>query len=468
MKSKNINTDTICALSTPAGVSAIAVIRISGKKSIKICEKIFKPADKKIKLSKVRPNSIHLGSICTKDKMIDEVLVSIFKAPMSYTGEDLAEISCHGSAYIQQKIIELLINNGARPAKPGEFTLRAFLNNKFDLSQAEAVADLIASNSKASHELAINQMRGVFSDNIKKLRQKLVNFTSLIELELDFSQEDVEFADRKKFTALLSDIKKETIRLIDSFSLGNVLKHGIPVTIIGRPNVGKSTLLNAILNEDKAIVSDIPGTTRDIIEDTISINGISFRFIDTAGLKESGSDRIENIGIEKTYEKINQASIILYVFDISENTFEEVIKELNDLKKHLNDKSKKFIIIANKTDLIYETPKKFNTLVALETIFISAKRKKNINLISDSLMNYVASQKPNESNVIISNSRHYESLTKVRESIENVEQGIKKGISSDLLTTDIRKAIHYLGEITGEITTSEILDNIFSNFCIGK
>ncbi len=397
---------------------------------------------------------------------------SVFRAPNSYTGEDSIEISCHGSAYIQQKIIELLIKNGLRLAKPGEFTLRAFLNGKFDLSQAEAVADLIASHSKTSHELALNQMRGGFSNKIKQLRQQLVNFASLIELELDFSEEDVEFADRKELKNLLANLKIEISALLDSFKLGNVLKKGIPVAIVGQPNVGKSTLLNAILNEERAIVSEIPGTTRDAIEDTIVIKGVSFRFIDTAGLHDS-TDKIEKIGIERTYEKIDQAKIILYVFDVSKTNYEEIKITLQEFKDHIDQlpeglsQDKKFILIANKTDLLVEAPKGFRSMVEMECIFVSAKRKENINLIVESLSKYVESENITDA-TIVSNTRHYEALSKSLEAIESIEKGFSEGLPSDLIAIDIKTALHHLGEITGEITTNEILGNIFSKFCIGK
>ncbi|MBC8489000.1 MAG: tRNA uridine-5-carboxymethylaminomethyl(34) synthesis GTPase MnmE [Bacteroidetes bacterium] len=465
-------TETICALATPHGSSAIAIIRISGPKSIEVCEKIFKAKNKKIKLSKVNSHTIHFGNILKDLIVLDEVLVSVFRAPNSYTGEDSIEISCHGSAYIQQKIIELLIKNGLRLAKPGEFTLRAFLNGKFDLSQAEAVADLIASHSKTSHELALNQMRGGFSNKIKQLRQQLVNFASLIELELDFSEEDVEFADRKELKNLLTNLKIEISALLDSFKLGNVLKKGIPVAIVGQPNVGKSTLLNAILNEERAIVSEIPGTTRDAIEDTIIIKGVSFRFIDTAGLNDS-TDKIEKIGIERTYEKIDQAKIILYVFDVSKTNYEEIKITLQEFKDHIDQlpeglsQDKKFILIANKTDLLVEAPKGFRSMVEMECIFVSAKRKENINLIVESLSKYVESENITDA-TIVSNTRHYEALSKSLEAIESIEKGFSEGLPSDLIAIDIKTALHHLGEITGEITTNEILDNIFSKFCVGK
>ncbi len=460
------NNDTICAPATPPGPGAIAVIRISGQDSFSVCEKIFKPKKRKTKLSKSPSHTIHFGIIHENENILDEVLVSIFKKPNSYTGEDSVEISCHGSDYIQQKIIELLIKNGVRFAEPGEFTLRAFLNGKFDLSQAEAVADLIASQSKSSHSLALKQMRGGFSDKIKELRQQLLNFSSLIELELDFGEEDVEFADRTELLELLSKLKSEINNLIESFSLGNVMKNGIPVAIIGKPNVGKSTLLNALLNEEKAIVSEIPGTTRDIIEDTIVIKGVSFRFIDTAGLRDGG-DEIETIGIERTHEKIKLASIVLYVFDISSTTIDQIKEVIEDFKNQIKNDNKRLILIGNKIDKLIEMPDGFKDLVELETIFISAKRKENINLITESLLKSIITDDLQDT-AIVTNTRHYDALTKAAEALSNIKNGFNNNLPTDLISIDIRDALHYLGEITGEITTDEILGNIFGRFCIGK
>jgi tRNA modification GTPase len=400
------------------------------------------------------------------EELIDEVLVALFRRPTSYTGEDVIEISCHGSPYIQQKIIELLIAKGARLADPGEFTMRAFLNGKFDLSQAEAVADLIASQSKFAHDLAIDQMRGGFSQKIKALRSELINFASLIELELDFAEEDVEFADRSNLHSILNSLKSEISSLLKSFSVGNVLKTGIPVAIIGKPNVGKSTLLNTILQEEKAIVSEIPGTTRDTIEDTIIIEGMAFRFIDTAGLRLS-DDAIETIGIERTYAKIKQAKILLFVFDVSKGT-EEEMKEILDEHSHLlQDPSKKVILIGNKIDELIEIPQGFKDLVEHETIFVSAKRKQNINMIADSLVKSVDLSHLSDS-TIVSNARHYEALTRSMEAITEIERGFENNVPSDLIAIDIRQALHHLGSITGEISTDDILGNIFSKFCIGK
>lgn len=459
-------TDTICALATPAGTAAIALIRVAGPDAFQITDRIFKPAKASLKINKALTHTLHFGLIKDGDEVVDEVLVSVFKSPNSYSGEDAVEISCHGSPYIQQRIIELLINHGARLARHGEYTMRAFLNGKFDLSQAEAVADLIASNSKSSHDLALEQMRGGFSEKISELRSELVNFASLIELELDFSEEDVEFADRQKILDLLKKLKTEIDNLLHSFKVGNVLKNGIPVAIIGKPNVGKSTLLNTILQEEKAIVSEIPGTTRDSIEDTIIIDGVAFRFIDTAGLRAS-DDKVESIGIERTMEKIQQAKIVLFVFDVATCDIEQV-KEVLDEHRHLiEDPTKRVILVGNKIDQLVEIPKGFKDLVELETIFISAKRKENINLISDSLLKSVNKDQISD-NTIVSNARHYEALSKSLHAIEDVEEGFRQQIPSDLIAIDIRRALHHLGEITGEITTDEILGNIFSNFCIGK
>ncbi|NOX48578.1 MAG: tRNA uridine-5-carboxymethylaminomethyl(34) synthesis GTPase MnmE [Chlorobi bacterium] len=463
---------TICALATPAGNGAIAVVRVSGPDSVSVCEKIFEPAGKHKKLSEEASHTIHLGKIKDEEVMVDEVLLSLFRKPHSYTGEDSVEISCHGSTYIQQKIIELLLKYGLQMARPGEFTLRAFMNGKFDLSQAEAVADLIASRSRASHQLALNQMRGGFSNRIKDLRKELLDFASLIELELDFSEEDVEFADRKDLRALLLKLKSEIEKLKASFKLGNVMKNGVPVAIIGKPNVGKSTLLNAILNEDKALVSEIPGTTRDTIEDVLNIQGQSFRFIDTAGLRDS-SDKIENMGIQRTFEKIDSAKVILYVFDVSTTNCQEIKDDLKEFEEHISHlpgsvlKDKKFILIANKTDQLVEAPKGFKSLVEMECIFISAKRKENVNLIIDKLSTLIEKEEYEDLS-IVSSLRHFEALSKSLEAVEAIEKAFEENLPSDLVAIDIKQALHYLGEITGQVTTDEILGNIFSRFCVGK
>ncbi|MGM0613287.1 MAG: tRNA uridine-5-carboxymethylaminomethyl(34) synthesis GTPase MnmE [Bacteroidota bacterium] len=458
--------DTICALATAGGSAAIAVIRISGPQTFPVLEEIFCPATKNKKISEVNGQTLHFGRICKDKEVIDEVMLSVFRQPHSYTGEDVAEISCHGSVYIQQRIIELLLAKGIRLAEPGEYTMRAFMNDKMDLAQAEAVGDLIASQSQSQHQLAMQQMRGGYSQTMKNLRTQLLDFTSLIELELDFSEEDVEFADRNKFLQLIEEIKTETHKLIASFKTGNVLKKGIPVAIIGKPNSGKSTLLNALLNEERAIVSEIPGTTRDVIEDSIIIDGISFRFIDTAGLRET-SETVESMGVERTYNKIEQASIVLYLFDASRTPLEEIKAELDEFKAHTDVSQKRFVILGNKTDMLERSPKHFSELVDMETIFISAKRRENLKLITDSLLKSV-DQDQLENDTVVSSARHHEALLKAYQAMESVESGMKQGIPSDLLSIDLRSALHHIGSITGDISTDEILGNIFSRFCIGK
>jgi tRNA modification GTPase len=463
---KEIKSDTICALSTPPGIGAIAVIRLSGPAAFTVCNGIFRPHIKRTSLLKAKSHTIHYGSVLDGKELVDEVLISLFRSPHSYTGEDIIEISCHGSPYIQQRILELLMSKDVRLAKPGEFTLRAFLNGKFDLSQAEAVADLISSRSGASHGLAIQQMRGGFSKKISELRGKLVDLTSLIELELDFSEEDVEFVDRSDLMLLLKEIETEILTLIKSFTLGNVLKHGIPVAIIGKPNVGKSTILNAILNEERAIVSEIPGTTRDTIEDTIVIGGFSFRFIDTAGLR-AAENKIESIGIEKTWKKIGEASIILYVFDVREDSFADVMEAMKEFREVTESKTKHLILVGNKTDELKVLPTGFRQFVEYDTVFVSGKRKENIHLIAETLLKKIRKTET-RGEVIISNARHFEALKKTHQSIREIYRGLKSNVSPDLLSTDIRKALYHLGEITGEITNEEILGNIFNRFCIGK
>ncbi len=459
--------DIICAPATASGVAAIAIIRLSGSGSFDLAEKIFIPKKKGLDFSGILSHRMTLGHIVSGDIMIDEVLLTKFVAPDSYTGDDMVEVSCHGSPYIQQQILQLMIDRGSRMARSGEFTMRAFLNGRLDLSQAEAVADLIASNSEAMRDLALRQLRGHFSKRISGLRQKLLEFASLIELELDFSEEDLEFADRTQLRQLLTDIDGEVNRLCESFAAGNALKQGIPVAIIGKPNVGKSTLLNALLNEERAIVSEIPGTTRDAIEDTITINGIAFRFIDTAGLRES-SEPIECVGIERTYEKIRQASIILYLFDVSETGLEEISETISDFRERVGEEDKRLILLANKIDLMEEIPHHFRNLVDLETIFVSAKRKENIEMITDSLVQSVDTASCNQHAVLVTNSRHYEALSKAAESVLAVRQGLDDGISGDLLAIDLRGALYHLGSITGEVTSDEILGEIFGRFCIGK
>ena len=457
--------DTICALATPAGTGAIAVIRVSGTKTYAMLEKLFHPYGN-IDFSAIESHKVVLGQLLEKDKPVDEVLVTKFTNPHSYTGEDVVEISCHGSWFIQQEILRVLMDNGCRMASPGEFTLRAFLNGKMDLSQAEAVADLIASNSATSHTIAFRQMRGHFSKRIQQLRAQLLDFAALIELELDFSEEDVEFANRDKLIDLLDTMSTELTQLIESFAMGNVLKNGIPVAIIGKPNVGKSTLLNAIFNEEKALVSDIPGTTRDTIEDVLVIEGVSFRFIDTAGLRDS-DDTIESMGIERTYEKIRQASIILYMFDAG-TPQEEINETIAEFREKIDDNDKRLILIANKIDLLEEIPHNFKNLVELETLFVSAKRKENINMINETLLKSVSVGVEEANQSVVASSRHYQALIETLKSLEMVHQGVHQNVSGDLLSSDLRAALHHLGTITGEITNDELLGNIFGRFCIGK
>lgn len=462
------NDDTICAVSTPYGTGAISIIRLSGKDAFRIAEKIWKQKNEKSNFNELKNHHAYLGNIFSEDGiLLDEAIMILYKSPDSYTTEDVVEFSCHGSTFIQNQLMQLLIRNGARTAQPGEFTLRAFLNGRIDLTQAEAIADLISSGSQAVHRLAMQQMRGGFSNKIKELRDKLLNFSSMLELELDFSEEDVEFANRKDLSELLANIQSHISNLLESYKTGNILKSGIPVTIAGKPNAGKSTLLNIFLNEDKAIVTDIPGTTRDAIEDTMVISGITFRFIDTAGLRE-GKDIIENIGIEKTYEKIEKASIVIYIFDISESTIDEIKKTILDFNKNFIGKNKKLIVVANKTDLLVESPKGFRKLTEFEPVFISAKRRENINLIIEKLIAYASAEMNMEEGNIITTSRHYESLLKAHGSIETAQNGLANQSPTDLIASDIRSALHYLAEITGEVTTEEILGNIFSKFCIGK
>jgi tRNA modification GTPase len=462
---------TITAIATSPGMGAIAVIRLSGKEAIKICEKVFIPSAKGKILSNEPAYTIHHGKVVDKSKIIDQVLVSLFKSPNSYTGEDIVEISCHGSTLIQQQILELLIRNGATHAQPGEFTLRSFLNGKMDLSQAEAVADLIASSSEAARRVAIDQMRGGFSNHLKQLREQLLHFISLIELELDFSEEDVEFANRDQLFTLIQEISTHTNKLLESFKLGNVIKTGVPVTIAGKPNVGKSTLLNRLLNDDKAIVSEIAGTTRDSIEDTININGVNFRFVDTAGLRDT-TDTIEALGIERTYIKISQALIVLMLLDARE-AVEVLLNDVQNVHQSLRE-NQRMIILINKADLTDHDHLKLaedalsHRYSNCKTIQLSAKHGLNLEVLEQELADEYSPSLVNSDAVVITNARHYESLLKAQENLERVSVGLKNSLPSDLLAMDIRQVLHFIGEITGEITTDEILGSIFSKFCIGK
>lgn len=459
--------DTIIAIATPPGIGAIAVIRLSGSEAISICNPFFKSIKGNKTLTNQKSHTLHFGYLKDEERLIDEVLVALFHGPNSYTGENTVEISCHGSAYIQQEIVQLFLRNKVRLATPGEFTLRAFLNGKLDLSQAEAVADLIASNSASSHQVALQQMRGGYSKDIEKLRQELLNFASLMELELDFSEEDVAFADRNEFNSLVNKICQVLKQLIDSFAIGNVLKNGIPIAIVGEPNVGKSTLLNAILKEEKAIVSEIAGTTRDAIEDDIVINGIVYRFIDTAGIRDT-NDVIETIGIQKTFEKIQQAHVIIYLIDVSTlNPEKSQLLQVEIAKIQEQFPSKMLLIIANKMDLT--TKETVQQLLPFENVhLISAKNREGIHELTLQLTSLVQTGKLSTNDIILSNSRHYEAFSNALIALNDVKMGIENEISTDLLAIDIRQALYYLGEVTGQISTEDLLGNIFANFCIGK
>jgi tRNA modification GTPase len=467
-----IYNDTIVALATASGAGAIAVIRVSGEKAIEIGSSIFKSIKGK-NLENQKSHTLHLGHIIDDKKVLDEVLVSIFKGKNSYSGENTVEISCHGSTFIQQQIIQLLLRKGCRIANPGEFTLRAFLNGKMDLSQAEAVADLISSDNEASHQIAMQQMRGGFSNELAQLRQELLNFASLIELELDFAEEDVAFADRTQFNELLVRIEFVLKRLIDSFAVGNVIKNGIPVAIVGEPNVGKSTLLNALLNEERAIVSEIAGTTRDTIEDELVIGGIGFRFIDTAGIRET-KDIIESIGIKKTFEKIEQAQVVLYILDgswmMEDGRLNQVQIEIEKIKNQFP--LKPLVIIVNKIDQLqaqdFETiTSKLKTHNA-QLITLSAKNKTGIDALKNQLLSFVNTGALRNNETIVTNTRHYDSLLKALDEIQKVKFGLQTNLSSDLMAIDIKESLYHFGMITGEVTNDELLGNIFANFCIGK
>lgn len=450
--------DTICALATAGGIGAIGVIRISGTKAISIVNEIFRGKN----LEAAKSHTLHFGNIMDGQSVLDEVLASVFVAPKSYTGEHTIELSCHGSPYILQKILELLVKKGARLAKPGEFTLRAFLNKKLDLSQAEAVADLIAADSAGAHQTALQQMRGGYSQQIQYLREQLVNFASLIELELDFAEEDVEFASKTELYNLVKNIHSLIHSLIHSFSYGNVLKNGVPTVIAGRPNAGKSTLLNALLNEERAIVSNIAGTTRDTIEEAFVVDGITFRLIDTAGIRHS-SDTIESIGIERTFDAIQKAALVLYLFDASTTTPEQLEIELSQIPngKHV------VIPVGNKTDLIPQTQHPVTYSPDLPVTFISSLEKQGLDALKDQLRDFIHNSKSGN-DIVVSNMRHYEALQQAADSLERVLLAIEQQMSGELLAMDIRKAVFHLGEITGEITTDDLLGNIFSKFCIGK
>lgn len=451
--------DTIVALATPPGVGAIGVIRLSGKNAFDIANLLFAAKD----LMNQKSHTIHVGMLSDEGLNIDEVVVSLFKGPKSYTGEDVIEIGCHGSPYVQQQIIGACIRKGARIAKPGEFTQRAFLNGKLDLTQAEAVADLIASNTAASQKTALHNIRGGFSIVLKELREQLIGFSALIELELDFSEEDVEFADRAKFDAIIQSAQITTQQLLESFQLGNVIKNGVTVAIIGKPNAGKSTLLNTLLNENRAIVSEIAGTTRDTIEEVINIKGILFRLIDTAGIRHNSTDVIELVGIEKSLEKMQQADVILYIFDINEMESAELTERVREFEK-LN---KQFVLAGNKADIAtIDVAEKFG--VAQKIFSISAKNKMGIEQIKDALFDSTVGEIPVTENVVVTNARHFSALQQVNQSLTDIKQGLDSGRATDLVALDIRRCLHFISEITGDISNEDVLDFIFSKFCIGK
>ena len=460
--------DTIIALATPSGVGAISVIRLSGENAIQIVDANFRSVRKNKVLKNAKTHTIHLGHIMSNGVILDEVLVSVFKNPRSYTGENVVEISCHGSRFIQQEIIQLFLQKGCRMADNGEFTMRAFLNGKMDLSQAEAVADVIASNSAASHQMAIQQMRGGITNELKELRAQLLDFAALIELELDFSGEDVEFADRSKFKELVAKISFVLKRLIDSFAFGNAMKNGIPVAIIGEPNVGKSTLLNTLLNEEKAIVSEIAGTTRDAIEDELIIEGVAFRFIDTAGIRQT-EDVVENIGIKKTYEKAENAQLIVFLLDSNKfsHASDVFLDEIETIKKRFP--TKRLLVIANKTDTLSCHDRAILESEIADLILLSAKEKTGITALKEALTSLVNTGALSNNETIVTNSRHFEALNNALTAISSVQQGIDLKISTDLFSIDIRECLRHLGNITGEYDVDkDILGHIFSNFCIGK
>jgi len=449
--------DTIVASATPAGIGAIGIVRLSGIDSIAITNKLFPSKD----LSRQLSHTLHVGYLQEKGNTIDEVVISIYKSPRSYTGENVIEISGHGSPFIQQQIVEACIRSGARLAKPGEFTQRAFLNGKLDLAQAEAVADLIASNTAASQRTALHTMRGGFSEKLKTLRERLIRFSALIELELDFSQEDVEFADRKQFYELIEELTQSTTLLINSFQLGNVIKNGVSVAIIGKPNAGKSTLLNALLNENRAIVSDIPGTTRDTIEEVINIDGILFRLIDTAGIRHHTTDVIETEGVMRSMEKMKQADLIIYLFDVNDRE-EDIIKQ----KAEMDAQGMNYLLVANKIDSGNFVKDKFSSIEKF--IFISAKQNQHIEVLKERMADTVLQGNVQTEDTVVTNARHYHALKEVEKSLTDIQAGLESKLPGDLLALDIRRCLYYLGEITGEINNEDMLDYIFSKFCIGK
>lgn len=451
--------DTIIALATPPGVGAIGVIRLSGSKAIELTNGLFPAKD----LTSQATHTLHVGFMKEGDTVLDEVVISLYRGPRSYTGEDVIEISCHGSPFVQQQVIDACIRRGARLAKPGEFTQRAFLQGKMDLTQAEAVADLIAANTAASQKAALHTIRGGFSENLKELRERLLKFSALIELELDFSQEDVEFADRRAFYDLIAEMQQATSGLLHSFKLGNVIRNGVTVAIVGKPNAGKSTLLNTLLNENRAIVSDIPGTTRDTIEELINIDGILFRLIDTAGIRQHTTDTIESAGIERSLAKIRQADIVLYLFDVNGDP-----DELIQWKKEADQEGFRYLLVGNKVDAADETAIRTRYSQLEPLVFIAAKQHRHIEVLRERIVDLVLQGQVQTENTIITNARHYHALQQVAGSLSDIRSGLDNQLPGDLLALDIRRCLHYLGEITGEITNEDQLDYIFSKFCIGK
>ncbi len=459
-------TDTIVALATAHGTAAIAVIRLSGPKAVEICDRFFFSTSlKKKSLAGLKSRVARHGVIMHQDIIVDDVVLTVFKGPNSYTGDDSVEVSCHGSVFIQQQLLQLFLSAGARMAEPGEYTMRAFLNRKLDLSQAEAVADLIASNSAISHQVAMQQMRGGFSAKIRLLRENLVQFASLIELELDFSEEDVEFANRDELTTLVNKISAVIEKLVASFEIGNVIKNGIPVAIVGKPNAGKSTLLNVLLEEERAIVSEIPGTTRDTIEDEIIIGGVLFRFIDTAGIRTT-TDVVEQIGVNRALEAMKRSAIIIYLFDAHELSGGDLKNELEILKDNIGNSQ--LVIVANKMDVENEKELRLEFSDFENMIFISAKEKKNISQLTDRLINLFDARTIEATDTIVTNARHAQSLKNAALALEKVRKGLEENIAGDLLALEIRYALLELGNITGEVTNEDLLENIFTRFCIGK
>ena len=451
--------DTIVALATAPGIAAIGIIRLSGKKALEIANEIFPSKN----LLQQPTHTVHVGLLKDGETVLDEALVSIFKNPSSYTGEDVAEISCHGSPFVLQQVMDVCIKKGARLAKPGEFTLRAFLNGKLDLAQAEAVADLIASNTAASHKSALHNIRGGFSEKLKELRERLIRFSALIELELDFSQEDVEFADRRQLSTLINEMKQTVSQLASSFQLGNVIRNGISVAIVGKPNAGKSTLLNTLLNENRAIVSEIPGTTRDTIEELINIDGIIFRLIDTAGIRQHTSDRVEAEGVERSRNKMKEADLVLYLFDVKEER-----SEIRGLMSEIERQQLNYLLVGNKIDETGENIAKEKFSGIEKIVFISAKKHLHTEVLKEKMVDSVLKGNVQTESTIITNARHYHALKEVEKSLDDISKGMNNNLPGDLLASDIRRCLHFLGEITGEVTNEDMLDYIFSKFCIGK